>query len=155
MIPGNDVVVAGEDLKPGDEIIIKDGKAFKSTLAKLPSGGGPQGEYEIINPSDKCYLTGAGEPLAGAGLFLGRGKYALRGKNGEEGLPLFLFGGIEDWWKATFGRSFDSYMDTKPHAAIADVLDTFRYAGERSSMNDIGKAAKANARALRAKAQEA
>lgn len=144
--------VAGEKLEAGDAVEIgKDGKAYKvRPKPKLA----PHGEYEIINPSDKCFLTGAGEPLAAACLFLGRGRYALRDKAGNEGCPLFLFGGHDVWWQETFGRTFDAYMNTKPYNEIAVVLETFRYDGQRSSLKNIGKAAKTTARSLRAKAKE-
>lgn len=109
-------------------------------------------EWEIINPSDECYISGEGEALAAAGVVLGRGKYALKAEDGTEALPLFLFGGekaLDEWWRKTYGRSFNDYLDTKPWAAIADVLETFRYAGERSSMNNIGNAAKVYAKSMR------
>lgn len=147
---------AGEDLKPGDPVHLKevDGKltAFKTRPKPQPA---PHQEYEVINPSDECYITGGGEELAAACVFLGRGKYALRAEDGTEGCPLFLFGGFNEWWTETFGRTFDAYMETKPHEAIAKVLETFRYQGERSSMNNIGKAAQRTADALRIKAKEA
>lgn len=116
----------------------------------------PHGEYEIINPSDECYLTGAGEPLAAACVILGRGAYALKDKKGDtDACPLFLLGGVDDWWKKTFGRTLSEYLDTNPWAAMADVFDTFRYARTRSSMNNIGKAAKEYATAMRKRAKEA
>lgn len=111
---------------------------------------------EVINPSDEVYLTGEGEALAAAGLFLGRGQYGLQDKaTGKEFMPIFMFGGTDEWWTKTFGRTFSAYMDTKPHEEIAKVLDTLEYAGERSSMTDIGKNAKSNAHALRAKIKAA
>lgn len=108
-------------------------------------------EYEIINPSDECYLSGDNfEAVAAACLFLGRGQYALREKDGKGEMPLFLFGASHDvWWKENFNRTFDEYMDTKPHLAIAKVFGTFRYSHGRSSMNNIGKAAKQYAKAFR------
>ncbi|MDD5301468.1 MAG: hypothetical protein PHS14_00050 [Elusimicrobia bacterium] len=112
-------------------------------------------EWEIINPSDECYITGEGESLAAAGLLLGRGNYGLRDKDGHEGLPIFLLGGVDEWWTKTYGRTFVAYMDTKPYLDIAAVLDTFRYQGERSSMNNIGKTAQRTADTLRIKAKEA
>lgn len=149
-------IIAGDDLKTGDAVVLKevDGKthAFKVRPKPKPA---PHGEYEVINPSDKCYLTGAGEALCAAGIFLGRGRYGLCDKDGNEGLPIFLFGGLDEWWVKQYGHAFEAYMDTKPYAAIADVLATFRYAGERSSMNDIGAAAKNIVKSLRLKAKEA
>lgn len=105
---------------------------------------------EVINPSDECYLTGEGEALAAAGLFLGEGAYALLDEDGNEVLP-FLPGGIHEWWLKTYGRTFRAYLETRPHEAIAAVLETFEYARERTSQNNIAARAKSYANALREK----
>lgn len=107
--------------------------------------------YEIINPSDECYLSGNDlEAVCAAGLMLGKGKYGINEVDGDEAMPIFLFGGHDEWWQGKFGHVFADYFVEKNYAAVAAVLKTFRYASTRSSMNNIGKAAKANAKALEA-----
>jgi len=113
-------------------------------------------ECKIINPSDECFMAGDDrEALCAAGVFLGRCAYGLKStKDGSEVLPIFITGGWNEWWLKTFGHKFEDYTDTKPHEKIAKVLDTFRYARERGSINDIGKFAKHCAEGLRRRAKE-
>lgn len=82
--------------------------------------------YEVINPSDK--VTFACEDQATAAvviILLGNGQYAGDCHEDEsKNIPLFMFGGFEEWWKEFGGGiSLDSYTD-KNITAIADALET-------------------------------
>ena len=47
-------------------------------------------KYEIVNPSDKCYISSENEKVAKfACLIIGNGKYGL--KNAETGKAYYLF----------------------------------------------------------------
>lgn len=111
-------------------------------------------KYEIINPSDKCFISGDNaEMVAAAGLFLGNGKYSIVGDDGKR-IGIFApFGltddGLNKAWSEEFGRTFEDLLSAEPWDALADVLDTFQYASERSSMNNIGSRAKSLAKSFR------
>lgn len=106
-------------------------------------------KYELINPSDKIHFEGDFEPaVMGAAIAaLGQGKYALEDDNGNTVVPIWLFGGHEEWFRA-HETTLDDVLTNK-RADVAAFLDTLTYAGERSSMNNIGARAKAIAEALR------
>ena len=100
--------------------------------------------FEIINPSDKCFLESDNpEAVSAAVAFLGNGQYGLKDENDKK-YPAFGILGhdINADWKEEYGRTIQDYMDTNPYADIAKALSTFRYNSERSSLNNIGAAAK-------------
>lgn len=86
--------------------------------------------YEIINPSDKVLITGDDmEVLAVALCFIGNGKYALCNQDGDQVVPIFLFGGHDEWFTEQFGvdlsTSIDRVTDTKPEALIEALESCF------------------------------
>ena len=89
-------------------------------------------EYELINPSDPyTFIAKSHEVAALVVLLLGEGAYGAksqrRSKNGDE-VPLFLFGGVTEWYSKTFGRTFEEGLKTLEFN-IADALDTFMLGG--------------------------
>lgn len=103
--------------------------------------------YEIINPSDKCYIHADDVRLAQiAAIYLGGGMYGLED---ETGLPvLHIFQGAE-----ALGMSDEetaAYMQSH-WEDLAKVFESFEYAGERTSMNNIGAKAEKLAQACRAR----
>jgi len=107
-------------------------------------------KYTLINPSDAIYFEVDGEideiAAAVAILFLGQGRYGLDGPDGCV-VPIWLFGGHEEWFRDR-GWDVNDAIAEKTDAA-ADFLDTLKYEGERTSMNNIGQRAAACAAALR------
>ena len=107
-------------------------------------------KYEIINPSDKCFITAHDERLAKiACAVLGQGWYGLRYQDGDTVMyplqPLDEALGVgEDEIKEIIDRN---------RGTLADVFSSFEYEGERTSLNDIGATATAYAKALRKEAQ--
>lgn len=105
-------------------------------------------EYEILNPSDRCYITTDDDRIACVvGLPLGNGRYGMRHADGRMVLPI-LFNSWHSWFSYKFGEDMQPFMLANA-AKVANALSTFRYAGERSSLNDIGRLAAANAQWLR------
>lgn len=135
--------------------------------------------WEIVNPSDPYTLACDDyEVVALAGLMLGKGHYAMCEIDGEREVPLFLFGGAEEWFSQTFGHTLSDSLKAKSRN-VAEALDSvmigrpesrrayetalahipteegrMAYRAEmlnqqRSSMNNIGKRAWSLANALR------
>jgi hypothetical protein len=79
--------------------------------------------YEIVNPSDPITIEADDLVIAQvATIILGRGRYGLTDESGNEVLPLFLFGGFDQWAKK---NQFDVDKIMKERwAEIADCLET-------------------------------
>lgn len=103
-------------------------------------------EYEICNPSDECYVSADEDIVASAAItLLGRGQYPCKNKEGRSLPSLFIFGGDpEATYKSEFGISFSDFLSVPENLIkVAACLEKFRYTRERTSMNNIGKAAAA------------
>lgn len=99
-------------------------------------------KYEIINPSDKCYIYAEDVRLAKvACALLGGGWYGLKDEQGEA--VMNVFEAIDE----SIGVPVDQLKEfTNGHAAeLAVVFRSFEYAGERTSLNHIGKKAESYA----------
>ena len=109
-------------------------------------------EYEISNPSDQCFVS-HDEPVivAAAVTILGNGMYLCAD------LPtLYMFGcDPDEIFKKRFNITL-SEIAKNPECLnkIADCFDTFRYSGKRSSINNIGEAAKSLSKNLRMRAAQ-
>jgi len=100
-------------------------------------------KYEIINPSDKCFLEHPDRKIAiTACLVLGHGLYGLKDEQGETVLPILRFGGAKEFLTEEFG-STDAYTHflASNYEGIADALESVHLDGEITSMNDIKKRA--------------
>jgi hypothetical protein len=112
-------------------------------------------KYEIGNPSDKCFIYGdietQKEALFAVVAILGSGSYFLvEIETNKSVFGGFLFGGFEEFWENEFGRCFsESITDRELIRHAAEIFESFEYARDRSSMNDIGARAKANAESFR------
>lgn len=99
-------------------------------------------KYEIINPSDKCFITSDDERVAKfCTILLGHGMYPLKRENGEQVHGTFLLYSNEGALDADFGGSFAKFGDDRAKE-IAACFRTFEYAGEPTSLFDIGARAK-------------
>lgn len=94
-------------------------------------------KYEIINPSDNCFITSDNQKVAQfCTLLLGGGMYGLRDENGENVGSIYLFGATQEALNADFDGDFEKFG--KEHAAeIAKCFKTFEYANERTSVTNI------------------
>ena len=128
--------------------------------------------FEIINPSDPYTLECDDLEIASVTVcFLGQGQYGMHQIDGDKEfrMPIFLFGGENEWFKENFGDNADviigrCFKDKK--LQLADALDSVRIGGinsrgkskdehneNRSSVNDIGGVAWEYAKFLRAKVE--
>ena len=88
--------------------------------------------FEIINPSDKYTIeTDDWQVACVANLVVGRGQLALEEIDGDHHMPLFLFGGLEEWTQEEFSRDLESLMDVDQQA-LANCLDSI-VIGNRSN----------------------
>lgn len=102
-------------------------------------------KYEIINPSDECFIYADDVRLAKiACAYLGGGFYGLRDENGESIMHPF-----EDIENATEMKvsEIKTFIDNNK-MALAKVFRSFEYEGERTSLNNIGAKAEQYAVAL-------
>lgn len=100
-------------------------------------------KYEIINPSDKCYISSENERIAKYScLLIGNGKYGLKKAETQESvLSIYLFGISEEEILQEFGEPLEEFFEHNKKE-IAECINTFEYAGERTSINNIGLTAK-------------
>lgn len=134
--------------------------------------------FEIINMSDPYTMEAdTYEEAAMACAVLGEGAYGLEEVGGEWSMPIFIFGGINEWCEKQFGANLDACFarnKSQLPAVLRSVLigtpaarESFNEAmamtddeskrqafrenwhdKRRSSMNDIGKRAQKLAVAL-------
>lgn len=89
-------------------------------------------QFEVCNPSDKATIE-ADDPVVAcvATLLVGRGQLGLLDENGDILLPVFLFGGADEWIAKNIGAEEDSlpqYVDANLEALVA-ALDSCMYGG--------------------------
>lgn len=67
-------------------------------------------EYELINPSDPYTFLAKTKESAALTVFLLGTMYGASPKddNEEKRIPVFLFGGAEEWYRKEFGRSTEA-----------------------------------------------
>lgn len=110
---------------------------------------------EIINPSDEVFMEHDDtKALFMAVVLLGRGQYGLKEVDGDFEVPLFLFGGIEEYCKEKFGINFTLVSNAVKGVDLIAALRSVRMNHERTSMNDIVKSARSYADVLEKKALE-
>jgi len=83
---------------------------------------------EIINPSDKAFFEAGDLKIAALVTFLiGGGQYGAEAEEeGAESVPIFLFGGGEDWWNDHFDEPMEGAVD-RHAASVAAALRTVCY----------------------------
>jgi hypothetical protein len=105
--------------------------------------------FEIINPSDKAYITSDNFEVACVAVcVLGNGHYGLHEVDGEKRMPPFLFRHPDEFFKDNFGKTFEESLKSTDKAKISAALKTVHLDGERTSLNNIVKTARAYAKAL-------
>lgn len=112
-------------------------------------------KYEIINPSDKCFITSENEMIARfCNLLLGQGMYGLKRDDGTDADCIYLFGYSQKCLDADYEGDFKefSYRHAKE---IAECFNSFEYASEPTSVNYIGGRAKELAEIFKKMAEDA
>lgn len=100
-------------------------------------------KYEIINPSDKCFISSDNERVAKfCCLLLGRGMYGLENaETGETAFPICLFRMSKKIIIEEFGEPLQDFL--KNHRLeIVECFKSFEYASERTSLTNIGERAR-------------
>ena len=93
---------------------------------------------EISNPSDKATIDCSNLLAARlAVLILSNGKYGIVDDEGGNGMPIFLFGGHDEWLQEKHGKNFEQAIKDTPRIEIADALMSIKLDGERTSLNDF------------------
>lgn len=123
-------------------------------------------EYKLVNPSDPYTFIADDLETAASVVFLVNTIYGATNKEGKVEVPVFIFGGAEEWYIEQFGRSsYDGLKAKKKQVAealnsvvLGDFEDRRRYETAlaaitepdkrekfiaewqdgRSSLNDIG-----------------
>jgi hypothetical protein len=84
--------------------------------------------FEIINPSDAYTIEAPDLSIAGAAcVLLGNGQYAFKQVDGDAEVPLFLFGGHDEWFREHCDGSLDDTLGRvmkDRRAELADCLDS-------------------------------
>lgn len=77
--------------------------------------------YEIINPSDKCFFKADDLKIAGlVTVILGNGQYGAEPEEeGAPNVPLFLFGGFDEWWAQNGDGESEGAVDRNAPEIIA------------------------------------
>ena len=100
-------------------------------------------KYEIINPSDKCYITAEDDKTAAVAVYLlGNSWYgAKNAETGESVLGVF---------QEPFGTEAALELFLKEHIEdLTKAFESFEYDGEPTSLNAIGERAASMGKALR------
>lgn len=99
-------------------------------------------KYEIINPSDKCFIYGDNVRVAKfCCLLLGNGRYGLiDSETNESVFGLHFFGMSEQEEIEEFGEPLAKFMENNA-AEIVKCFNSFEYPSERTSINNIGAVA--------------
>lgn len=89
--------------------------------------------FEIINPSDKYTLESDNFKTACiTALILGEGKYSIVQVDGDLNMPIFLFGGHDEWFKDQFGSTVSEILESikgEAYLKIAECLDSVMIGG--------------------------
>lgn len=95
--------------------------------------------YELVNPSDTIFLQA--EDLRTAilcAIYVGEGAYGLKTVDDTVVMPLFLFGGADEYLIEKFGslEKVREYALERPAELVA-CLRSFKLKGTRTSTNNI------------------
>ena len=102
--------------------------------------------YEIVNPSDKCYIsTDVPFAAAAACILLGNGWYGLRDEKGTTILSPMQT--LESCFNIS--KEETAKLVEKHRKDVYECLTTFEYDGEPTSVNNIGATAKYHADILK------
>jgi len=106
---------------------------------------------EISNPSDKATIDCSNLIAAHlAVLILAGGRYGIIDDKGLNGMPIFLFGGHDEFFQDKHGLTVGDALEKVGMDEIAKALESIELEGERTSLNDFTMRAKEIAEQLRA-----
>lgn len=85
-------------------------------------------EYELMNPSDPYTFLAKDREVAALTVFCISTLYGAKPKEGDEDIPIFIFGGSCEWYKNKFGRNPDEGLEERKQD-VADALESMMYGG--------------------------
>ena len=83
-------------------------------------------QYELINPSDPYTFLADNKEIAACTVFCLSTMYGAKSQDGEEEVPIFLFGGAEEWYRNEFARTPDEGLEAEKEN-VAKALLSFMY----------------------------
>lgn len=94
---------------------------------------------EVTNPHDKITIDYTDKDAARAAvLWVGEGAYGIEG---EDGMPLLIFGAAETWIRDQYDKTIAEFFDTVSKERLIVALKSMRLSHRRSSMSDpVGNA---------------
>lgn len=106
-------------------------------------------KYEIINPSDKCFIYSENLIVAKfCCLLLGNGMYGLADcETGKDVFSIKIFGMSDKEIIEEFGERLDEFLKHNKEE-IVKCFKSFEYPSERTSLNNIGARAECLAEKL-------
>lgn len=108
-------------------------------------------EYEIINPSDKAFITAESFKTACiATAILGSGRYGLKGDG--KTMPVLIF--ATGWFLDTFKQDIEEAVREIDDKLLKEAFLSVRLESKRSSLNDIVGRAKELAELLEKKGEK-
>lgn len=76
-------------------------------------------EYKLANPSDPYTFAADDLETAALVVFMLSTAYGANTKNGEVAVPIFIFGGADEWYAEQFGRNVEEGITAKKEQLIA------------------------------------
>lgn len=103
-------------------------------------------QYKLINPSDPYTFLASSHEAAALTVFVLSTNFGAESEEGET-VPIFLFGGSEEWYIENFGRTVEEGIDAlRPEIAeslcsfmLGDFEDRKRYELALSLIDDESK----------------
>lgn len=83
-------------------------------------------QYELINPSDPYTFIAENKEIAALVVFSLSTMYGAVSQDGKEEIPLFMFGGAQEWYINEFGRNPDDGLEAN-QKEVAFALSSFMY----------------------------
>ena len=81
-------------------------------------------QYELINPSDPYTFLAPSYEVATLTVFVLGTQFGAKSEDGSKEVPLFLFGGSEEWYKNQFERTVEDGINALK-LEIAEALESF------------------------------
>ena len=85
-------------------------------------------QYELINPSDPYTFLADNKEIATLTVFCLSTMYGAKSQDGKEEVPIFLFGGSQEWYIQEFGRTPDEGLKAEKEK-VAKALMSFMLGG--------------------------
>lgn len=106
-------------------------------------------EYKLANPSDPYTFVADDLETAALVVFMLSTAYGANTKNGEIAVPIFIFGGAEEWYAEQFGRNIEEGITAKKEQLVAalnsmtlgDFEDRRRYEAALAAITEADKKA--------------